>query len=189
MTTFSIITAKCSKTGGIGVNETLPWRIPSDMRLFKDITTGEGMNVVIMGRKTWESLPVRHRPLSNRTNLIISSTLTTSAAENTNVYSSLPAALSGPECKTASQRGGRVYLVGGALLYAEAIRNINCSTLFVTNVTSSPSTNKNTTPPPQFDTFFPEISQDEYIHIPGDKKWVDGEYELELQIWYRRCYR
>ena len=55
---------------GIGRNNSIPWHLPADMKNFKRLTKG---NVVVMGRKTWESLPVR--PLPGRTNIIISSTL------------------------------------------------------------------------------------------------------------------
>ena len=53
----------------IGDKGRLPWRIPKDMKRFKDITMGKN---VIMGRKTYESIPERYRPLSGRTNIVLS---------------------------------------------------------------------------------------------------------------------
>lgn len=54
---------------GIGMNNgKIPWRIPEDMKHFKDLTTD---GVVIMGRKTWEAIPSKYRPLPNRDNLIL----------------------------------------------------------------------------------------------------------------------
>ncbi len=52
----------------IGKDNALPWRIPSDLRRFKDITTG---HPVIMGRKNWESIPLKFRPLPGRTNIVL----------------------------------------------------------------------------------------------------------------------
>jgi len=56
----------------LGVNNNIPWSIPEDMARFKELTTG---NIVIMGRKTWESIPEKYRPLPDRLNIIISSTM------------------------------------------------------------------------------------------------------------------
>lgn len=74
----------CTHDGGIGLNGKLPWRLKEDMKLFKKITTtiqnpndkekGK-LNAVIMGRKTWESIPMKFRPLPNRINIILSKTI------------------------------------------------------------------------------------------------------------------
>jgi dihydrofolate reductase len=53
----------------IGRNGQIPWHLPGDLRRFRELTTG---HVVIMGRKTYESLPERFRPLPNRTNIVLS---------------------------------------------------------------------------------------------------------------------
>jgi dihydrofolate reductase len=74
---------------GIGKGGSLPWRIPSEMKYFakgvsnllsyrkgleltRAVTTGNGNNAVIMGRKTWDSIPVKFRPLKDRENIVIS---------------------------------------------------------------------------------------------------------------------
>ncbi len=59
--------------GGIGKGGSLPWRIPQDLRRFREITTEHGEeSVVVMGRETWESLPEAHRPLRGRVNVVLS---------------------------------------------------------------------------------------------------------------------
>jgi len=77
---LSIIVA-CASDGGIGKAGQLPWRLPGDMAYFKRITTetsasaaGEGakLNAVIMGRKTWDSIPAKFRPLPGRVNVVLS---------------------------------------------------------------------------------------------------------------------
>ncbi|SUA73485.1 Dihydrofolate reductase [Nocardia otitidiscaviarum] len=54
--------------GVIGVDNTIPWRIPEDMAHFKEVTWG---HPVVMGRRTWDSLPARFRPLAGRRNIVV----------------------------------------------------------------------------------------------------------------------
>jgi len=58
--------------GFIGRGNQLPWRLASDMARFKSLTEGDGFNSVIMGRKTWDSLPDTFRPLPERVNIVMS---------------------------------------------------------------------------------------------------------------------
>lgn len=67
---MNVIVARCANNG-IGISKSLPWRLKTDMKIFKNITIGDYNNSVIMGRKTWESLP--KQPLLQRKNLILSS--------------------------------------------------------------------------------------------------------------------
>lgn len=61
------------ETRGIGKNGSIPWHIPEDLKFFHDVTTQESKkNMVVMGRKTWESIPNGKRPLKNRINVILS---------------------------------------------------------------------------------------------------------------------
>lgn len=59
-----------SRDGVIGRGGTLPWRVPEDMAFFRALTTG---GTVVMGRRTWESLPPRFRPLPGRRNVVLTS--------------------------------------------------------------------------------------------------------------------
>jgi dihydrofolate reductase len=58
--------------GVIGAGGALPWHLPEDLRLFRALTVG---STVVMGRRTWESLPARFRPLPGRRNVVLSATL------------------------------------------------------------------------------------------------------------------
>ncbi|MDP6888500.1 MAG: dihydrofolate reductase [Candidatus Thalassarchaeaceae archaeon] len=60
------------ENGCIGNQGNLPWRLKSDMLRFKSLTEGDGYNAVIMGRKTWDSLPESFRPLPERVNVVMS---------------------------------------------------------------------------------------------------------------------
>ena len=57
-----------TRGGVIGRDNAIPWRVPEDMALFQRITAG---HPVVMGRRTWDSLPARFRPLADRRNIVI----------------------------------------------------------------------------------------------------------------------
>ncbi len=95
----------------IGNGNEIPWHIRDDLKLFKRITTG---NIVIMGKNTWESIPVTARPLRGRTNIIVSTTLP--MQHGAMVCRSVPDALN-----EAEKQNGEIFCVGGAQLYAEMI--------------------------------------------------------------------
>jgi dihydrofolate reductase len=59
-----------ARNGIIGAGGGLPWHLPEDLKLFREMTTG---STVVMGRRTWESLPERFRPLPGRTNVVLTS--------------------------------------------------------------------------------------------------------------------
>lgn len=68
-TPFDLVYARCLNYG-IGFCNSIPWRIPEDLSLFRKITTsGPNLNTVIMGRKTFESIG---KPLPNRYNIVVS---------------------------------------------------------------------------------------------------------------------
>ncbi len=94
----------------IGKNNRLPWHLPEDMAHFKRLTQG---HPVIMGRKTWDSLPPRFRPLPGRTNLVVTRQPDWQAA-GAQPAPSLTAALS------LCQQAEEVWVIGGAQLYAQA---------------------------------------------------------------------
>ena len=75
----------CDPDGGIGYKDKLPWRkIQGDLPRFKSLTDNQ---IVVMGRNTWNSLP--KKPLPNRTNLILTSTLLTNLPNDTFTISTL----------------------------------------------------------------------------------------------------
>lgn len=100
-----------SRAGVIGRDGALPWRLPEDLAHFREVTSGHS---VIMGRRTWESLPARFRPLPGRRNLVISRR-PGYRAPGAEVAGSLPKAV---RSATAGDRS--VWVIGGAQVYAEA---------------------------------------------------------------------
>ena len=98
--------------GVIGLNNTMPWHLPEDLAHFKQLTNG---NPVVMGRKTWESLPERFRPLPGRTNIVVTRNADWHAPGVVRA-NSLEDAL-----QTASEHGENVWVMGGAQIYAQAL--------------------------------------------------------------------
>lgn len=99
-----------SANGVIGNNNAMPWHLPEDLAHFKKLTLG---SPVIMGRKTWDSLPTKFRPLPGRTNVVITRQ-TGWQAEGAQTAGSLIDALA--LCQLASD----VWIIGGAQIYAQA---------------------------------------------------------------------
>jgi len=96
-----------SRDGVIGRAGTLPWHLPEDLAHFRALTTGA---TVVMGRRTWESLPPKFRPLPGRRNVVLTRDASWSA-EGADVAHDLDEALTGD-----------VWVIGGASVYRDAVR-------------------------------------------------------------------
>jgi dihydrofolate reductase len=111
MTQDLVLIAAVARNGTIGKGNGLIFREAADQRHFRAATLG---CPVVMGRQTWDSLPVRFRPLPGRRNLVLSRSADF-AAPGAEVASSLPAALAG------LHDAPRVFVIGGAQIYAQAL--------------------------------------------------------------------
>ncbi|GBG32822.1 Bifunctional dihydrofolate reductase-thymidylate synthase [Hondaea fermentalgiana] len=157
----SLAVAVAESGSGIGIEGRLPWRLRNELRVFKLLTSTareEGKkNAVIMGRKTWTSIPAKMRPLEGRVNVVLSTRAADkSGAEavrkeldipkEVDIFASLDAAL-----KELSARPDveRAIVIGGASVYAEALAHEACDSVFLTRVYGDF----------KCDTFFPEIDE------------------------------
>lgn len=93
----------------IGAGGVMPWHLPEDLRHFRELTDGDP---VVMGRRTWESLPERFRPLPGRTNLVVTRQRDFAAPGATVVHSLHDA---------FDAAGGTTWVIGGGELYAQAL--------------------------------------------------------------------
>jgi len=116
---LNLIVAR-ARNGVIGAGGTIPWRVPGEMAYFKQVTLG---HPIVMGRKTWESLP--RRPLPGRRNLVVTRDRNY-IAEGAEVVASLEEALA--RCADAQD----VFVIGGAELFALALPRITRA--FVTEI-------------------------------------------------------
>ena len=112
--TLTLIAA-IARNGVIGIGNRLPWHLPADLKHFKALTLG---HTVIMGRKTWDSLPEKFRPLPGRRNIVVTRDANYRAVGAT-VAMSLPDALSATENDEA-------FIIGGAELYKAALPLADC---------------------------------------------------------------
>ncbi len=141
MTTLTLIVAT-DNAGGIGIRNTLPWKLPEDLAHFKRTTTG---HPILMGRKTFESIG---RPLPNRRNIVISRNPDWQHA-GVETVASLQAALALPEVHD-------VFVIGGAEIYRLALPL--AERLIVTEIGQRF----------ECDTFFPAIDPAAWIETARD---------------------
>jgi dihydrofolate reductase len=113
------IVAAVARNGVIGRGNALPWRLPDDLKRFKALTVG---HVVVMGRRTWESLG---RPLPDRRNVVLSRD-PAFAAPGAEVFRGLDEALS------HFSKGWKIFVIGGAAVYAAALPRV--ASMFLTEI-------------------------------------------------------
>jgi dihydrofolate reductase len=121
----------------LGINGTIPWHIPEDLKRFKNITTG---HIVLMGRKTYESIG---KPLPNRTNIVVSSTMKQEDYPNLIICSDPMTAINKYKTAEASLSEQKMFIIGGAWLISN-IGFIKADKIHVTEVYSKhilPNTN------------------------------------------------
>lgn len=119
----------CDTKHGIGLNGGIPWKIPADMLHFKEITTkcSPGVvNAVIMGRRTWESIPKQFRPLAGRVNIVVSKTLKHTETLITSTFREAVEAV--------NSNVERIFAIGGREIYQEALQHENVENVYVTRV-------------------------------------------------------
>ena len=161
--TLSIIVAVASDRA-IGRANDLLWHLPADLKRFKELTTG---HTILMGRKTFESLP--RGPLPNRRNIIISRSLP--APSGAEVYPTIQQALE------ACASDEEVFIIGGGEIYRQLLPDTE--RIYLTRVQASF---------PDAEVFFPELDPTEWIEearevYPRDER---NEYDTELLLLRRR---
>lgn len=173
---FSIVVAVDLELG-IGKNNALPWRLPGDMKFFKNLTSSaaEGKrNAVIMGRKTWESLPSKSKPLPNRVNIVVSTQKDYQLPEGSFLADSLTKAL---EIADGDSSIEQAFVIGGAEIYKTAMDDPNLDKLYLTEVYGSFDCDKFF---PEYDDQFKVVSKSdaqfendiEYTFIILEPNWI-----------------
>lgn len=152
------------KERGIGKNNDLMWHLPADMKFFKETTSGQ---IVVMGRKNYDSIPERFRPLPNRENVVLTRN-TDFKAENCMVFHSLEECLE--HYKNEKER--TVFIIGGGEIYRQSLE-LNCvGEMFITHVDKIYGA----------ETFFPEFDENAWTVSTIFKLDKNEKHEAGFQI-------
>ncbi len=137
MQSFDIIVAVDEKRG-IGKSGCLPWSLPADMLHFKEVTTKVSsplkINAVIMGRKTWESIPEKFRPLKNRINIVLTRNKDFSLPEGVFKVGSVESAMDLLNSTVYKEKVETVFVIGGESVYNQAIDTGKCQKIYLTQI-------------------------------------------------------
>lgn len=125
--------------GAIGKDNQLIWDLPKDMKFFMDSTMNHN---IIMGRKNFESIPEKYRPLRNRTNIIVTRN-TNYKADNCFVTHSIKSAINIANQNDESE----CFIIGGGEIYRQSLENELVDRMYITHIKSSF----------EGDTFFPKV--------------------------------
>ena len=150
-----LIVAIAKPNNGIGKDNDLLWHLPADMKFFRSQTTGFP---VITGRKNYESIPKKFRPLPNRENIVI--TRQDITYENTDVCSSIEDALR----IAKSYKKNKAYIIGGGQIYKQCLESNLIDKLVITWVDAELDA----------DVFFPKIDESTWT-ITSEEKYKPDE--------------
>jgi dihydrofolate reductase len=168
--------------GGIGLKGGLPWpHLKTDMALFSKRTTGAGRNAVLMGKNTWLSIPEGRRPLKNRTNIIISSSLP--ASTSCHIFSSIYDALT--HCEAAKY--DELWIIGGSRIYNEFLHahHDKVHRAYITYVCKNSDNNNNDG---DKDSDKDGYECDTFINIPHESYLIEEKiYNPTENCYYLTC--
>ena len=166
MTNISMIVA-VSKNNVIGKNNSLAWHLPDDMNYFSNMTQGHS---VIMGRKNWESIPKRFRPLPNRKNIVITRN-TDFNEDKCEVVNSLEDAIK----VSRNNDDEEIFIIGGGEIYKLGFDFID--KLYITEIKANIDG----------DTFFPTWDKNKWKEVSRIKHLSDDKhiYEFDYVIYKR----
>jgi dihydrofolate reductase/thymidylate synthase len=165
MLRYDVVVAADEK-GGIGKEGKLPWKLPGDTKFFKELTSGteDGAkrNAVIMGRKTWDTIPPRFRPLDRRLNVVVTRNAALELPDGVLRASSIENAVELIDAEGDAVE--RVFLIGGGQLYAIGMDLPNCRMIYLTRVLGHF----------ECDAFIPEPGDDYDLRFASDRQEENG---------------
>ncbi|MEJ6505134.1 MAG: dihydrofolate reductase [Crocinitomicaceae bacterium] len=163
MMKVSLIVAM-DRNRGIGKNNDLMWHLPKDMNFFKTSTQNQ---IVVMGRKNYDSIPEKYRPLPNRENVILTRN-TDFKAEGCAVFYSLRDALKAYKNQTDKV----VFIIGGGEIYKLAIEQGLVDEMLITYVNGDYDA----------DTFFPEFDESRWSKESVLSHDVDDKHKHSFEV-------
>ncbi len=169
------IVVAADELGGIGKSGELPWNLPRDLAFFKRTTTDASRtglrNAVVMGRKTWETIPPRFRPLAGRLNVVITRNPSYSVPDGVLCAASLA------DAEQKLQAHGdveRVFVIGGGEIFSIALREAACTRVYLTRIER------------RFDcdAFFPGLG-DDWALVAASERLEENGIGFVFQTWER----
>lgn len=160
---MKLIVAYQGKDRGIGYDNSIPWHLKEDLQMFKEKTSLPSSvckSIVIMGRKTWESIPVKFRPLSNRINYVVSNNNSLEFKQSIEQYqdSLVVNDLDKLLVQLDNTPNINVWIIGGSMIYNKALSSGLVTEIHVTEIYSDPSKKQTY----ECSVFFPEIHSSNY---------------------------
>ncbi|HEU0246168.1 MAG TPA: dihydrofolate reductase [Gaiellaceae bacterium] len=142
------LVAAVARGGVIGRGGTLPWHLPEDMARFRELTMG---HPVVMGRRTWDSLPDRFRPLPGRRNVVVTRNekWTADGAERAGSLG---------EALELLEDAPQAFVIGGGVLFAEALPGVD--ELRLTEIDLEV----------EGDTFFPPWDRNAFVEVSRESR-------------------
>ncbi|XP_072174317.1 dihydrofolate reductase-like [Diadema setosum] len=177
---LSLIAAACTCNGklGIGLNGDLPWNLRKEMAYFSRMTSTSTVtgkkNAVIMGRKTWFSIPAAHRPLKDRTNVVLSKSLKECPTGADHLCQSLPEAVKLLSSPPLADSIDLVWVIGGFQVYKDAMESPYCHRIYLTRVMKEI----------ECDTFFPEFDLNRFKLVTDPAVSTEVQEENGIQYKY-----
>ncbi|KAM3955137.1 dihydrofolate reductase [Aphomia sociella] len=177
-TKLNLIAAACENMG-IGVNGTLPWRLKKEMAYFTTMTTKVQdplkVNAVVMGRRTWDCIPAKFSPLSNRVNIVLThkvDDVKSKVPEGVVVVSGLDEAVKYIDSREDIES---TWVIGGSSIYKAAMEHQNCDKIYLTEIQKSFDC----------DAFFPRIDKQQYSLVKEEGIPEELQTEGDITYYYR----
>ena len=159
------LVAAVARGGVIGRDSGIPWRLPEDMRRFRTLTMG---HPVVMGRRTWESLPDQFRPLPGRGNVVVTRNSDWSA-QGADRAGSIEDAL------RLLEGEGTVFVIGGGEIYAAALPSAD--ELLLTEIDAEI----------EGDTYFPNWDPDDFEEVARERNVSSEGVPFSFVTYERRA--
>jgi len=175
---MNVIVAYCKNNNGIGNNNKIPWFLKNDLKNFQQITSktfkSYTKNMVVMGRKTWDSIPDKHKPLKNRLNVVLTRNKDVRLKHEIESYKDTIVKYDFNDILEVAKLNknfniSNIFIIGGESLYKLALESDSISKIYITEVYEYY----------ECDTFFHKIDKEKY------KLSYISKFYSENNIYYR----
>ena len=178
MPEFNIIVAMDEKQG-IGYQGRLPWKLPADLKYFKTVTTSTSAagerNAVVMGRKTWESIPEEYRPLAGRINVVLTKNPALLLPAGVLKFADFGQCVDGLRKGIGRLKVEKAFFIGGEAVFIEALDLPFCRKIYLTQIFKTFSC----------DVFFP-LFKDKFELVASLARASDHSLEYQFQEFHRK---